>query len=119
MLHVTKGHLVYAKRAQKTGYYPPEQLTTGDSLFSRGGAIAIGRIERVVLGGSAAPLTLSGTAYIDRVLTSNYVGIESHSLAHLAFLPFRLLASPSQGTLDSYVSCLKWLYSLYSPLLPL
>ncbi len=86
----------------------------GDSLFSRGSKVPIARIETTLLPGSAAPLTLSGTAYIDKVLTSNYVGVSSHSLAHLAFLPFRLLPASlrSQAHLDKYVSALVSIHSL-------
>ena len=80
--------MVYAQKGEQPGYYYPQDLAVGDSLFSRGSKVPIARIETTFLPGSAAPLTLSGTAYIDRVLTSNYVGVSSHSLAHLA-LPER------------------------------
>ncbi|XP_028823624.1 sonic hedgehog protein isoform X2 [Denticeps clupeoides] len=53
-------------------------------------AVAVDRIYTEVRAGAFAPVTSQGTIVVDQVLASCYALVESHDLAHWAFLPLRV-----------------------------
>jgi len=50
-------------------------------------------IQRTERAGMYAPLTVDGTVVVDDVVASCYAILDSHWLAHLAFLPARMVAA--------------------------
>lgn len=56
--------------------------------------VAISRTQKA---GLYAPLTVDGTVVVDDVVASCYAVIDSHWLAHLAFLPVRAMAAARES----------------------
>uniref|UniRef100_A0A5S6Q8G4 Hedgehog protein n=1 Tax=Trichuris muris TaxID=70415 RepID=A0A5S6Q8G4_TRIMR len=100
-LAVSPDHLVY-RAAEPT---PMEtvfasQIRIGDQMFVAGSNVSGTQLKPTSViqveeareaMGYYAPLTTTGTIFINNVLVSNYAGISNHWLAHKAMGPLRLL----------------------------
>lgn len=72
-----------------------EKIELGDHLLVRGHdrefvRDRVTRVEWFLETGVYAPLTRTGTVVVDDVLASCYAVIQSQTIAHLSFAPFRL-----------------------------
>ncbi|KFD51835.1 hypothetical protein M514_07362 [Trichuris suis] len=100
-LIVSPDHLVY--RSTKSAYMETvfaSQIRIGDQMFTMSNGsdgsqfrpVAVIRVEDSKEAmGYYAPLTTTGTIFINNVLVSNYAGISNHWLAHQIMAPLRLL----------------------------
>lgn len=90
-LLITKDHLIFkSDKAVKA-----EDINIGDFVLvtndTRTFIMAkVTSVRHINMSGVYAPLTEAGTIVIDGVLNSCYAVINSHDIAHLAFLPLRL-----------------------------
>lgn len=90
-LLITKDHLIFkSDKAVKA-----EDINIGDFVLVTNDTrtfitAKVTSIRHVNMSGVYAPLTEAGTIVIDGVLNSCYAVINSHDIAHLAFLPLRL-----------------------------
>ncbi|XP_052866332.1 protein hedgehog, partial [Anopheles cruzii] len=97
-LKVTPAHLVmvWRKELAETRFVFAERIREGDHILVHG-ASATGtleprrvlRISAVLAEGVYAPLTREGTIVVDEVVASCYALIDSQTVAHLSFLPYR------------------------------
>lgn len=72
-----------------------KQVTAGQYLLdAKGNRERVLRVEtRVLEGGYYAPLTKEGNLFVNGFLASSYAAITNQDLAHMSFLPVRLLAN--------------------------
>lgn len=101
-LTLTPSHLIYAKteaaeaaeadfeavyaKDVREGDFVLVQSSRGDLVPSR-----VSAVEMRALTGVFAPLTSAGNVVVDNVVASCYAVVDSHSVAHAAFGPLRLL----------------------------
>ncbi|CDW56653.1 desert hedgehog protein [Trichuris trichiura] len=100
-LIVSPDHLVY--RSAESTYMETvfaSEIRIGDQMFTMSNKsdgsqfrpVAVIRVENSTAAtGYYAPLTTTGTIFINNVLVSNYAGISNHWLAHQIMAPLRLL----------------------------
>lgn len=92
-LLISQGHLIYSSRENNNFEYKPvSQLRVGDTIEYYEKELGISNlkvldIRSVMLNGSGiyAPLTESGNIIVDKIHTSCYAMVKSHSLAQFAF----------------------------------
>lgn len=90
-LLITKEHLIFKRYTAVKA----EDINIGDFVLVTNDTRTfnmnkVTSIRHVNMSGVYAPLTEAGTIVIDGVLNSCYAVINSHDIAHLAFLPLRL-----------------------------
>lgn len=113
----TPGHLVFLKSgsSKASTLVPVETVRVGSSMFHSSGAIQ--EVQSVTFHkeiGYLAPLTASGTLFVDDLLVSCYCSIPNVpvSVMHAATLPFRggllsLTPPDRKGTLHWYLNALQ------------
>ncbi|KFB45377.1 AGAP001412-PA-like protein [Anopheles sinensis] len=97
LLHVTPAHLVMVWRRERseTRFVFADRVREGDHVLVQAadGALEPRRVHRIaatLAEGVYAPLTREGTIVVDRVAASCYALIDSQSVAHWSFLPYRV-----------------------------
>uniref|UniRef100_A0A182SGM3 Hint domain-containing protein n=1 Tax=Anopheles maculatus TaxID=74869 RepID=A0A182SGM3_9DIPT len=97
LLKVTPAHLVLVWRRQRseTRYVFADRVREGDHILVHvGGTLEprlVHRISATLADGVYAPLTSEGTIVVDSIAASCYALIDSQTIAHLSFLPYRLV----------------------------
>lgn len=95
-------------------------VRVGDDVLTSAGKAKVLANSIVHAKGAYAPLTRAGTLYVEDVAVSCYAHA-THSVAHIALLPLRLLGQFSDGQEEGmhwYVSALLRLRSLWNGLFP-
>lgn len=98
-LTVTPSHLVMAwlPQRQTVHYMFADQIQEGDYLLASVNSNLepkkVVKVAAVLSQGVFAPLTTTGTVIVDDVAASCYAVIDSQSVAHWSFMPFRLAKS--------------------------
>jgi hypothetical protein len=101
LLEITENHLIWATDAPlgAGGYRLARRLHPGVYVRSANGHLErIESMTRVRHADAYAPLTEAGTLLVNGVLVSCYGNLESHEIAHAAFVPLRVL---------------EWIWNLY------
>ena len=130
-LELTANHLVFVSRAEdsvtsqtfeaifaknvRAGDFI--QIVDANATSSHAPAARVERVRRVTslyARGLFAPLTRSGTLVVNDHVTSCYAQIESHTIAHLALAPVRLVTSLRDVVTSSFSFILQHL-NLLSP----
>ncbi|XP_018329164.1 sonic hedgehog protein isoform X2 [Agrilus planipennis] len=101
-LTVTPSHLLLTTFSNDTRIVFAERLRVGDKLIvinEKNSLIneKIVSIRPIIKRGVFAPLTTTGTIIVNDVVASCYAVIDSQSIAHWAFLPFRLALNAKDG----------------------
>uniref|UniRef100_A0A8W7NZE1 Hedgehog protein n=1 Tax=Anopheles atroparvus TaxID=41427 RepID=A0A8W7NZE1_ANOAO len=97
LLQVTPAHLVMVWRRERseTRFVFADRVREGDHVLVQSGADGaleprrVHRISAMLSEGVYAPLTREGTIVVDSVAASCYALIDSQTVAHLSFLPYR------------------------------
>lgn len=98
-LSVTPAHLVmvWQPHVQTVQYLFADKIQEGDYLLvSVNNNLVPKKVVHVTVllsQGIIAPLTAAGTVVVDKVAASCYALVESQSVAHWSFMPFRLAKS--------------------------
>ncbi|XP_035899535.1 protein hedgehog [Anopheles stephensi] len=97
LLKVTPAHLVMVWRRERseTRFVFADRVREGDHILVHvGGTLEPRRVHRIsstLSEGVYAPLTSEGTIVVDSIAASCYALIDSQTVAHLSFLPYRLV----------------------------
>uniref|UniRef100_A0A2M4CWK7 Hedgehog protein n=1 Tax=Anopheles darlingi TaxID=43151 RepID=A0A2M4CWK7_ANODA len=105
MLKVTPAHLVmvWRKEHSETRFVFADRVREGDHVLVHHGGTArhaegpvleprrVHRISAMLADGVYAPLTREGTIVVDTIAASCYALIDSQTVAHLSFLPYRMV----------------------------
>ncbi|XP_050088966.1 protein hedgehog [Anopheles aquasalis] len=97
VLKVTPAHLVmvWRKDRSETRFVFADLVREGDHvLVHREGVLEPRRVHRIaamLADGVYAPLTREGTIVVDTIAASCYALIDSQTVAHLSFLPYRVV----------------------------
>lgn len=100
-IRVTPAHLllVWQPRYQQTKYIYADQVEENDYLLvnkkSNLEPQRVVEVSAVLARGVIAPLTREGTVVVDSIAASCYALVNSQSLAHISFMPFRAINSIS------------------------
>uniref|UniRef100_A0A182N5E8 Protein hedgehog n=1 Tax=Anopheles dirus TaxID=7168 RepID=A0A182N5E8_9DIPT len=97
LLKVTPAHLVMVWRRERseTRYVFADRVREGDHILVQADARgtleprAVRRISATLADGVYAPLTAEGTIVVNAIAASCYALIDSQTVAHLSFLPYR------------------------------
>jgi len=97
-IELTKKHLIFkSEDGQNFEAVFAENVKAGDiikALSSDGSSIVTTRVSKVKLKqkhGAFAPLTEEGTLLVNGIMASCYALTENHNMAHLGFLPWRIV----------------------------
>lgn len=110
-ISLTENHLIYTARK---GAIFARDVSIGDRLFTINGTKRVVSITFSLMTGYSAPLTYDGSLIVDGSWTSCYAEIFSHSLAHAAMTPIRLLPIP-EFYIDIYVRLLSNIATFFLP----
>lgn len=133
-LTVTPAHLVmvWLPHSQRVRYLFADKIEEGDFLLVNVNSNLVPKkvvhVSAVLAQGVYAPLTAVGTVIVDQVAASCYALVDSQSVAHWSFLPFRLakglwhMVSPATKSSSSHQNGIHWyakaLYSVKDVFLP-
>jgi hedgehog len=100
VLRVTPAHLLPVWKPQlETKYHFADEVEENDFLLVNVNnnlePQRVTEVRAVLAKGFIAPLTREGTVIVDSVAASCYALVNSQSLAHLSFLPFRTIKTLS------------------------
>ena len=99
VIRVTPAHLllVWQPRYQQTKYIYADQVEENDYLLvnkkSNLEPQRVTEVSAVLARGVIAPLTREGTVVVDSIAASCYALVNSQSLAHISFMPYRAINS--------------------------
>lgn len=100
-LRVTPAHLlpVWKPQQHETKYLYADQVEEGDFLLVNVNnnlePQSVTEVRAVLARGFIAPLTREGTVVVNSIAASCYALVNSQSLAHISFMPFRTIKTIS------------------------
>ncbi|CAD5114422.1 DgyrCDS3554 [Dimorphilus gyrociliatus] len=110
-ISLTENHLIYTV---EKGAIFARDVTIGDKLFTFNGTRRVVSITFRLINGYSAPLTGDGSLIVDGFWSSCYAEISSHSLAHAAMTPVRLIPA-LDFYIDIYIRLLTKIATFFLP----